>query len=331
MHFNHGLLVSIIPGLLTLAQYSHLELREKQRSDFTVPPEHFSGSLVTSRILNILEDATPFDFFDPLYAGNKPSQISLKLPYSATRVIPSIERPEEGSCHCSFQYFGGVAALKLGVDENINSPLEGKPPHQTPAISSDITQRDLSHENDNSECRGCKVIDVDFSKDGQALRRPNFGEDFAILQTLPDLEYPSKDEGPEVTETILAKGIKEFKEKEKEKEVIEDDEKDNQAQPSIDSQGNLISQNTVEEQECPEMDTHVFHCGECGGPDEQGKCKGDPEYDYEFKGCDCAPDLDWSKDIPGLKRPNFGRGSARLMRLQDIKYADSSDRGASTV
>jgi len=45
--------------------------------------------------------------------------------------------------------------------------------------------------------------------------------------------------------------------------------------------------------------------------------KEDPELDYEFKGPDCAPDIDFSKQIPGLKRPNFGKGLPRVVRLPD--------------
>ncbi|KAF2474288.1 uncharacterized protein BDR25DRAFT_340814 [Lindgomyces ingoldianus] len=55
---------------------------------------------------------------------------------------------------------------------------------------------------------------------------------------------------------------------------------------------------------CPDI-TKRFYCLECGGQDENGKCKGDPEDNNMFKGCRCHPDPDWSKNPPGLVRPDY--------------------------
>ncbi|KAL5331951.1 hypothetical protein ACEPPN_001492 [Leptodophora sp. 'Broadleaf-Isolate-01'] len=72
--------------------------------------------------------------------------------------------------------------------------------------------------------------------------------------------------------------------------------------------------------DCPDLEMEHFRCSDCGGSDDLGKSKGDPEWEHEFQGCECLEDPDWSTEIPGLKRPNFGKGLAKLAKLPDIKY-----------
>ncbi|KAH7386442.1 hypothetical protein BKA64DRAFT_646001 [Cadophora sp. MPI-SDFR-AT-0126] len=100
--------------------------------------------------------------------------------------------------------------------------------------------------------------------------------------------------------------------------------KNDVANESIAVEDILIELNKGADPECPNLDTEIFHCADCGGPDEHGKCKRlifkNPEFEYEFKGCDCAPDLDFSQQPPPLVRRNFGKGLAKLAKLPDIKY-----------
>ena len=96
---------------------------------------------------------------------------------------------------------------------------------------------------------------------------------------------------------------------------------------------------------CPDLTKYIFFCSDCGGRDDQGKCKGvrqslvrvryrrranianeqDPTEDPPnlWQGCECTEDPDWKSQMSALVRPGVGRHQAALQALPDISMAPS--------
>ncbi|KAI9646001.1 hypothetical protein NHQ30_005439 [Ciborinia camelliae] len=72
--------------------------------------------------------------------------------------------------------------------------------------------------------------------------------------------------------------------------------------------------------ECPDLTKGMFLCIWCGGKTEEGKCKGDPDDDYEFAGYDCEDTPDWNQPPPLKVRLNAALNSQKLLNLPDIVY-----------
>ncbi|KAH9206372.1 hypothetical protein DL95DRAFT_416588 [Leptodontidium sp. 2 PMI_412] len=137
--------------------------------------------------------------------------------------------------------------------------------------------------------------------------RPYFGIGIAKMNRVPDFEYGA---GPKTENKTQIKS-----------HPVEGDVN------GLDDFGGL---------DCPDLEMEHFRYSDCGGSDDLGKSKGvgihgcvisspkltcqDLEWEHEFQGCECLEDPDWSTEIPGLKRPNFGKGLAKLAKLPDIKY-----------
>ncbi|KAJ8065348.1 hypothetical protein OCU04_006036 [Sclerotinia nivalis] len=75
-----------------------------------------------------------------------------------------------------------------------------------------------------------------------------------------------------------------------------------------------------EQLECPDISKGMFLCIWCGGKTDDGKCKGDPDDDYELAGCDCQDTPDWNQPPPCKLRPNASLISQKLLNLPDIVY-----------
>lgn len=156
--------------------------------------------------------------------------------------------------------------------------------------------------------KGCPCLeDLDFSQETPPQIRPYFGIGITKMNRVPDFEYGA---GPKTEDKTQIKS-----------DPVEGDVN------GLDDFGGL---------DCPDLEMEHFRCSDCGGSDDLGKSKGvgihgcvisspkltcqDPEWEHEFQGCECLEDPDWSTEIPGLKRPNFGKGLAKLAKLPDIKY-----------
>ncbi|KAF1954179.1 hypothetical protein CC80DRAFT_494017 [Byssothecium circinans] len=83
------------------------------------------------------------------------------------------------------------------------------------------------------------------------------------------------------------------------------DEETTKEKSKVTSQSSDEDDYILDESGCPDLTKNMFYCLMCGGSDENGKCKGDPEDDNEFAGCKCNPDPDWSVNPPGLVRPQI--------------------------
>ncbi|KAG4441592.1 hypothetical protein IFR05_002927 [Cadophora sp. M221] len=103
------------------------------------------------------------------------------------------------------------------------------------------------------------------------------------------------------------------------------DEAEDDIQPKSKSEKHIEQEETEGETEsdCPDVEKEQFRCGQCGGRDELGNCKGNPKYDYKFKGCPCLEDLEFSQETPPQKRSYFGIGIAKMMRVPDFEYDTS--------
>ncbi|PVH77755.1 hypothetical protein DL98DRAFT_591003 [Cadophora sp. DSE1049] len=319
-----------VPALLALASLSNFELKGIQPFDVSVLSEHSQGPSVVSYKVALRENVTVFLTLNPdhLRQTSFHSDVGiLNLLGSEHGAISSTTGLNESFSGWRSERTGSKKLERdVAIDDvdppiettrdhpespydNISDSLQSRFPKENVAPEElevsecpDITKDhfycwDCGGADEAGKCRGdpeyenefhgCKCIDVDFRKEVRPLKRPRFGRGIALLNRMPDLEYQPNSASTEGNMAEREEDKSEPKSQEKD-EVVE---KENGV-------GNMSS--NIE--------------------DEHGKCKGDPECEYEFKGCDCAPDLDFSLQPPPLRRPNFGKGLAKLARLPDIKH-----------
>ncbi|KAF2794239.1 hypothetical protein K505DRAFT_337121 [Melanomma pulvis-pyrius CBS 109.77] len=75
----------------------------------------------------------------------------------------------------------------------------------------------------------------------------------------------------------------------------------------------------TDEYGCPDLTKETFLCSWCGGKDDNGKCKGDPEDNNLWAGCICTPDPDWSLNPPGLRRPQYREHQRAIRDRHDLR------------
>ncbi|KAF2691927.1 hypothetical protein K458DRAFT_7805 [Lentithecium fluviatile CBS 122367] len=102
----------------------------------------------------------------------------------------------------------------------------------------------------------------------------------------------------------------------------EDSEANRQkSEPTSQSSDDEHDNYTLDSSGCPDLTKNRFHCLDCGGKDEKGKCKGDPADNNAWAGCTCIPDPDFSINPPGLVRPGL-RERRREIRFRRLLLGD---------
>ncbi|KAF2118973.1 hypothetical protein BDV96DRAFT_684596 [Lophiotrema nucula] len=223
----------------------------------------------------------------------------------------------------------------------INAPGDRKDPNETSIISADafawlgvlaiMEKRNLrlarKDSNDDEEKKranmphGGGLVWVDKDKAPKQDNTKQLNSDLLFAAAPNDME----DSNP----AHVQKGSVEGDEKQTETQRKEENE--NTEDKSKDSSSDEEENYELDSSGCPDLSKSHFPCEDCGGRDEHWKCKGDPEDDNRWAGCQCRePDWAANPNPPGLVRPHYRehqeavRNRHLLREEEDISRAPAS-------